>query len=324
MQDTHTVSQSMRTVVLAGGVGGARFLDGLRLVSPPPQITAIVNTGDDIEMHGLYISPDVDIVLSTLAGIIHPGQGWGIVDDTDHCMGMMGQLGAQTWFMLGDKDLALHIQRTALRKQGLTVTQITQQYAQALGVDVRVLPMTNSHVETHIHTPAGWIHFQEYLVRERAQPPIHGIAYRGIADAQASDEVWQALRQAEQIIIAPSNPIVSVGTILALSGIREFFAQRRVPVIAISPIVGGNVIKGPLVPMLQHAGYAVSPVGIAQWYHGLIDGMVIDSVDSALADAVAATGVRVCVTDTIMADPARKAALAQRCLDFCAELSQTL
>lgn len=324
MQDTHTVSQSMRTVVLAGGVGGARFLDGLRLVSPPPQITAIVNTGDDIEMHGLYISPDVDIVLSTLAGIIHPGQGWGIVDDTDHCMGMMGQLGAQTWFMLGDKDLALHIQRTALRKQGLTVTQITQQYAQALGVDVRVLPMTNSHVETHIHTPAGWIHFQEYLVRERAQPPIHGIAYHGIADAQASDEVWQALRQAEQIIIAPSNPIVSVGTILALSGIREFFAQRRVPVIAISPIVGGNVIKGPLVPMLQQAGYAVSPVGIAQWYHGLIDGMVIDSVDSALADAVAATGARVCVTDTIMADPARKAALAQRCLDFCAELSQTL
>lgn len=316
-------SPSIETVVLAGGVGGARFVDSLCHVHAPADIAAIINTGDDIVMHGLYISPDVDIVLSTLAGIIHPQQGWGIVDDTDHCMAMLGTLGAPTWFMLGDKDLALHIQRTALMYQGQTVTHITQQFARALGVDVTLLPMSNSHVATHINTPDGWVHFQEFLVRDRARSPITGIAYHGIDAAEPSPEVWAALARAKRVFIAPSNPLVSVGTILALRGMRQWFQERRIPVIAISPIVGGNVIKGPLVPMLQHAGYEVSARGIATWYHGLIDGIVIDDVDATLAPDIEASGVAVCVTDTIMATPERKARLAQRCLDFCSALGGT-
>ena len=296
--------------VLCGGVGAARFLEGLVQVVPPHTINAIINTGDDIELHGLAISPDVDIVLCTLAGLIHPGQGWGIVDDTDHCMKMLARLGAPAWFMLGDKDLALHIQRTALHKQGQTATEIAHQFAEAFGVLVRLLPMTHDLVQTHIATPAGVVHFQHFLVRDRAKAEITGIRYTGIEAAQATTEVWEALRCARRICIAPSNPIVSVGTILALPGIRDFFVQRSVPVVAVSPIVGGNAIKGPLVPMLVNAGYEVSPLGIAQWYKGLIDTLVIDTVDAAYAPAIAATGITPIVTNTIMRDSAAKAALA--------------
>ncbi len=310
---THTPSEPS-VAVLCGGVGAARFLEGLVQVVAPASIRAIINTGDDIELHGLDISPDVDIVLCTLAGLIHPGQGWGIVDDTDHCHTMLAHLGAEHWFMLGDKDLALHIQRTALRKTGHTATQIAQQFAEALGVAVRLLPMTHQSVQTYIATPAGDVHFQHYLVRDRAKAPITGIGYRGIAHADASDEVWQALRSAQRICIAPSNPIVSVGTILALPGIRDFFAKRTVPVVAVSPIVGGSAIKGPLVPMLINAGYDVSPLGIAQWYAGLIDTLVIDTVDADFAPAIAALGITPVVTNTIMHDLPAKAALAQTVL----------
>jgi LPPG:FO 2-phospho-L-lactate transferase len=297
--------------VLCGGVGAARFLEGLVQVVPPHTINAIINTGDDIELHGLAISPDVDIVLCTLAGLIHPGQGWGIVDDTDHCMHMLARLGAPNWFMLGDKDLALHIQRTALLKQGQTATQIALHFGLALGVAVRLLPMTHQDVQTHIETPDGSVHFQHYLVRDRAKAQITGISYHGIATAVATDEVWAALRSASRICIAPSNPIVSVGTILALPGVRDFLTQRTIPVTAVSPIVGGGAIKGPLVPMLVNAGYEVSPLGIAQWYLGLIDTLVIDTVDAAYAPAIRALGINAVVTDTIMRDAAAKAALAQ-------------
>lgn len=309
-----------QTVVFSGGVGAARFLEGLVNVLPAESICAIVNTGDDIEMHGLYISPDVDIVICTLAGIIHPGQGWGIVDDTDHCMGMLGKLGAPTWFMLGDKDMALHIQRTALMKQGLTATQISQQFCDALGVGVRILPMTHDSVQTHIHTPQGLVHFQHFLVRDRAQSAITGIEYVGIDTAQATSDVHDAIATAQQIIIAPSNPLVSVGTILGLPGIGERLRNRQVPAITVSPIVGGKAIKGPLVPMLQNAGIDVSALGIATHYQGLIDGMVIDQQDAELAPAIEALGIRVRVTDTIMRDQAHKTALANQCLELLAEL----
>ncbi|MFZ9858594.1 MAG: 2-phospho-L-lactate transferase [Roseiflexaceae bacterium] len=308
-----------QTVVLSGGVGAARFLEGLVNVLPADSICAIVNTGDDIEMHGLHISPDVDIVICTLAGIIHPNQGWGIVDDTDHCMSMLGKLGASTWFMLGDKDMALHIQRTALMKQGFTATQISQQFCDALGVAVRILPMTHDNVHTHIRTPQGLVHFQHFLVRDRAQSPITGIEYVGIASAQATADVHTAIATAQQIIIAPSNPLVSVGTILGLPGITELLRNRRVPAIAVSPIVGGKAIKGPLVPMLQNAGIEVSALGIAMYYQGLIDGMVIDQQDADLAAPIEALGVRVRITDTVMRDRTRKTALAEQCLELIAE-----
>lgn len=309
-----------QTVVLAGGVGAARFLEGLVTVQSADSISAIVNTGDDIEMHGLHISPDVDIVICTLAGIIHPTQGWGIVDDTDHCMSMLGRLGAPTWFMLGDKDMALHIQRTALHKQGLTPTQISHQFCEALGVGVRILPMTHDQVQTHIRTPQGLVHFQHYLVRDRAQSQVLGIEYCGISNAQATPEVHDALARAHQIIIAPSNPFVSVGTTLALPGIREALTTRQVPCIAISPIVGGKAIKGPLVPMLQNAGVEVSALGIATHYHGLIDGIVIDEQDADLAPAIRSLGIAVRITNTIMSDIDHKSALAQQCLEMLAEL----
>lgn len=309
-----------QTVVFAGGVGAARFLEGLVNVLPATSISAIVNTGDDTEMHGLQISPDVDIVICTLAGIIHPTQGWGIVDDTDHCMHMLGKLGAPTWFMLGDKDLALHIQRTALHKQGRTATEISRLFCDALEVQVRILPMTHDSVQTHIRTPQGLVHFQEYLVRDRAQSPILGIEYQGIANAHATQEVHAALANAHNIIIAPSNPLVSVGTSLALPGIRDKLTQRKAPAITISPIVGGKAIKGPLVAMLNHAGIEVSARGIAQYYHGLIDGIVIDEQDRDLAPAIRDMGIAVRVTDTIMRDSAHKTALAHQCLALLAEL----
>lgn len=309
-----------QTVVLSGGVGAARFLEGLVTVIPAASISAVINTGDDIEMHGLQISPDVDIVLCTLAGIIHPSQGWGIVDDTDHCLAMLGRLGAPTWFMLGDKDLALHIQRTALLKQGYSATQISHEFCAALGVEVQVLPMTHDHVQTHIRTPEGLVHFQHFLVRDRAKSLVQGIEYLGIENARATAEVQNALATAAQIIIAPSNPLVSVGTILALPGIADAIRNRHVPAITISPIVGGKAIKGPLVPMLEHAGIEVSALGIAQHYHGLIDGMIIDEIDAALAPAIEALGIRVRVTDTIMRDLPHKTALAQQSLELLAEL----
>lgn len=317
----HTPDITSKTVVLAGGVGAARFLDGIKRIMPASAVCAIVNTGDDTEMHGLDISPDVDIVLCTLAGLIHPQQGWGIVDDSDHCMQMLGKLGAPTWFMLGDKDLAFHIQRTALRKQGWDASQIAEHFRQCLGVDVVLLPMTHDSVQTHISTPDGVVHFQEYLVRDRAKATITGISYHGIDTAHATPHVHTALRTARGIIIAPSNPFVSVGTILALPGVRDTLAQTTVPRIAISPIVGGAAIKGPAVAMLQHAGVEVSAYGIATIYHGLIDGMVIDHADAALAPRIQALGMQVCVTDTIMSDVPRKQRLAETCLRFMTELS---
>ncbi|NBU63136.1 MAG: 2-phospho-L-lactate transferase [Chloroflexia bacterium] len=309
-----------KTIVLSGGVGAARFLAGLQQIVDPTSICAIINTGDDIEFHGLAISPDVDIVMCTLAGIIHPTQGWGIVDDSDHCMTMLRTLGAPDWFMLGDKDLALHIQRTALRKKGWNETQITQQFRTALGVKATLLPMTHDSVQTHIITPAGDVHFQEYLVRDRAKAQILGIEYRGITSAHATGDVLHSLRTAAGIIIAPSNPLVSVGTILGLPHVRQLISQRHVPAIAISPIVGGAAIKGPAVAMLNYAGIAVSALGVAQHYQGLIDGMVIDNVDATLAPAIEALGMAVCVTDTIMSDDMRKANLARTCMEFMATL----
>ncbi len=311
---------SHKTIVFSGGVGAARFLEGLVQILPRDAVCAIINTGDDVEMHGLVISPDVDIVLCTLAGIIHPTQGWGIVDDSDHCMHMLGKLGAPTWFMLGDKDLALHIQRTALLKQGWNATQIAEHFRQCLDVPALLLPMSHESVQTHISTPSGDVHFQEYLVRDRARSQITGITYRGIAQAQATAEVMHALTNASGIIIAPSNPFVSVGTILALPGIRNQLMNARVPRIAISPIVGGSAIKGPAVAMLQHAGVEISAVGIAKLYQGCIDGMVIDTVDADLAPRITELGMKVCITDTIMRDSERKAALATTCLRFMTEL----
>jgi LPPG:FO 2-phospho-L-lactate transferase len=302
-------------VVLAGGVGAAKFIEGVVQVVPPEAVTAIVNTGDDFALHGLAISPDLDIVTSTLAGVIDREQGWGIAGDTAECMGWLGKLGGPTWFKLGDRDLALHIRRTELLRAGHTLTEVADSFRRALGVAVRILPMSDDPAPTHILTDAGEIHFEEYFVRRRAQDEVRGVRVHAAGPARPSAAVLEALAAADAVLIAPSNPVVSVGPILALPGVREALRASKAPVAAVSPIVGGAAIKGPAVPLMRAVGMEPTALGVARAYADLLDAMVIDAVDEALAPAVAALGVRVAVTDTIMRGPAEKAGLARAALD---------
>jgi LPPG:FO 2-phospho-L-lactate transferase len=302
-------------VTLAGGVGAARFLEGLVRVVPPEDVVAIVNTGDDFELHGLYIAPDLDIVTCTLAGVINPEQGWGIAGDTLACMEWLDRLGAPTWFSLGDRDLALHIRRTALLRAGRTLAEVADQFRRALGVAVRILPMSNQPVPTHIITPAGELHFEEYFVQRRAQDEVLGVRFVGVEQARPAPGVLEAIRAAEAVLIAPSNPIVSVGTILAVPGVRAALQETAAPIVAVSPIVGGAAIKGPAGPLMQAMGFEVSARGVAACYRDLADVLVIDQVDAALAGDIRALGLQVVVTDTIMRGPAEKRALARVALD---------
>lgn len=301
-------------LVLAGGVGAARFLEGVVQVVPPEDVTAIVNTGDDIEMHGLHISPDVDIVTYTLAGIIEESQGWGIRADTTASMDMLTRLGGDAWFKLGDQDLAVHIRRSQRLREGATLSQVSDEIRRALGVAVRILPMSNDPVRTHIRTPAGLMHFQHYLVQRHAKDQVLGVVFEGAEQARPAPAVLEAIAQADQILIAPSNPIVSVGTILAVPGIREALQNTKASISAVSPIVAGAAIKGPAAPLMHAAGYEVSALGVAHCYHGLADTLVIDKSDAALADAIRALGMRVIITDTIMRGPEEKRALALRAM----------
>lgn len=302
-------------VALAGGVGAARFLEGIVQVVPPEDVTAIVNTGDDITLHGLYISPDIDIVTYTLAGIIEEAQGWGVRGDTGNTLDMLKTLGGPGWFFLGDRDLATHIRRTELMRSGATLSQVADQFRRALGVRTRILPMSDAPVATYIQTPGGTIHFENYLVERRAQDEVLGVEFRGAAEARPAPGVLEAIHDADAILIAPSNPIVSVGTILAVPGIREALQATPAPVVAVSPIVGGAAIKGPAAPLLRAAGYEVSALGVAGCYRDLADVLLIDQVDAELAEGIRALGLDVIITDTIMRGPAEKRALAQAALD---------
>lgn len=302
-------------VTLAGGVGAARFLEGLVQVVPAEQVTAIVNTGDDITLHGLHISPDIDIVTYTLAGIVEEAQGWGVRGDTTNVLEMLKTLGAETWFLLGDRDLATHIRRTELLRGGATLTEVTDLIRRALGVAVQILPMTDDPVATYIVTPQGAIHFQHYLVQRRAQDDVTGVTFEGVDRARPTAVVLEAIGYAEAILIAPSNPIVSVGTTLALPGVRAALEETRTPIVAVSPIVGGAPIKGPAAPLMRAQGFEVSARGVAECYRGLIDILVIDTVDAVLADDIRALGIDVVITDTIMRGPDEKRSLAQVTLD---------
>ncbi len=303
-------------VVLAGGVGAARFLEGVVQVVPPATVTTIVNTGDDFELHGLMIAPDLDIVTCTLADLIDREQGWGIAGDTTACMEWLGRLGGPTWFKLGDRDLALHIRRTALLRAGHRLSAVADAFRQAFGVAVRILPMSDDPAPTHILTDAGELHFEEYLVRRRAQDVVQGVRLHAAGTALPTADVLAALAEATLVLIAPSNPVVSIGPILALPGVPEALKATRAPVIAVSPIVGGAAIKGPAVPLMRAVGMEVSALGIARTYNDILDGIVIDTVDAGLTPAIAALGLRVTVCDTIMRGPAEKAQLARAALDL--------
>lgn len=303
-------------VTLGGGVGAARFLEGMVRVMSPERITAVINTGDDFTLHGLHISPDLDIVTCTLAGVIDQSQGWGIADDTTYCLEWLGRLGAPTWFKLGDRDLALHIQRTALLRSGHTLSQVTDRFRRALGVGIRILPMSDQPVPTHILTPAGEFHFEAYFVQRRAADEVLGVRFVGAEEAAPVPELLDALAGAEAVILAPSNPVVSIGPILALPGVRNALRETSAPIVAVSPIVGGAPIKGPAAPLMRAVGLEVSVVGVAQAYRDFLDILVIDQVDSGLQAAIEAVDVHVIVTDTIMRGLEEKISLARTILNY--------
>ncbi len=302
-------------VVLAGGVGAARFLEGMVQVVAPETITAIVNTGDDFELHGLHIAPDLDIVTCTLAGVIDQSQGWGIIGDSYACLEWLGRLGGPTWFKLGDRDLALHIQRTALLRSGSSLSQVTDLFRRALGVGITILPMSDQPVPTHIITPMGECHFEEYFVQRQAADEVLGVRFVNSDTALPAPGVLDAIARADLVVLAPSNPVVSIGPILARPGLREALCATAAPVVAVSPIVGGAPIKGPAAPLMRAVGLEVSVTGIAMAYRDFLDVLVIDQVDAALQSLIEALDIRVVVTDTIMRGAAEKAHLARTVLN---------
>jgi len=296
-------------------VGAARFLRGLNSLLDPRRLTVIVNTGDDETFFGLHVSPDVDTVIYTLAGVIDPVQGWGLADDSAHCLDALQRFYGATWFRLGDTDLATHIFRTDALRRGLTLTQITRSITHAHSVQVCVLPMSDAPVRTVVDVAGrGPLPFQQYLVRGRGRGRVRRITLRGARQARPAAGALAALRHADLVIIPPSNPFVSIGPILALRGMRTALRATRAPVAAISPIVAGAPIKGPLHRMLKGLGHEVSPVGVARLYRDCVDVFVMDRRDSGLAPRVAALGMRPVVTDTLMTSPAKSRRLAQTVL----------
>lgn len=301
--------------MLAGGVGGARFLRGLTRITDPRRVTVIGNTGDDDELFGLYVAPDLDTITYTLAGRVDPARGWGIARDTTACLDTLGELGGPTWFRLGDRDLATHMLRTAWLQSGRSLAEVTAHLARRHGVAVRLLPMSNDPVRTFVHTGRGRRPFQSYLVRDRARGTVRRIELDGARRARPAPGVMAAIRNARALVIAPSNPLVSIAPIVALPGVRAALARRRRRTAAISPLVGGRPVKGPLHRMLRGLGLEVSPRGVARCYQGLADVFVLDRRDAAWAGRIEALGMRVVVTDTFMRSRKHAARLAATVLD---------
>ena len=301
-------------VVLAGGVGAARFLQGVVQVVPQEQLTVIVNTGDDREFYGLHVSPDSDIVMYTLAGLVDEAHGWGIRNDTYATMQQLTAYGNEDWFMLGDRDIATHIHRTNLLRQGKLLSEVADDLRTQLGLMLRVLPMSNQPIATHIQTPVGLLHFQEYMVKRRCSDEVQGVVFVGAEQARPAPGVIDAIKQADAILIAPSNPIVSIGSILAVPGIHDALHETSGMIVAVSPIVGGAPIKGPADKLMSGLGMNISAVGVARCYRDFLDVMVIDEQDAQLASEIEDLGIPTTVTNTIMRDDVTKAALARHVL----------
>lgn len=301
-------------VVLAGGVGAARFLQGVVQIVPQEQITVIVNTGDDRDFYGLRVSPDSDIVLYTLSGIVDETHGWGIKNDTYNTMQQLTRYGNEDWFMLGDRDIATHIHRTNLLRQGKTLSEVIDNLRTQLKLHLHVLPMSDSTIETHIQTPAGLFHFEEYMVKRRCEDEVQDVIFVGAKEAKPAPGLLDAIKQAEAILIAPSNPIVSIGSILSVPGVHDALHETSGMIVAVSPIVGGAPIKGPADKLMSGLGMEVSAVGVARCYRDFLDVMVIDERDAALATRIEDLGIPTVVTNTIMRDNGAKAALARTVL----------
>ena len=312
-------SNSRSVAVLAGGVGAARFLSGLLRVCRPTDVTAIVNVGDDFTLHGLDISPDLDTVTYTLAGQINPETGWGRAGETWRVLTELGRLGGQDWFELGDLDLALHLFRTQRRSDGASLSQVTGEIAASFGLELTLLPVSDDPIATRI-TPAEpdgatEIDFQEYFVAHRHGIAVRSVRFAGIEGAKPAPGVLDALSSAGTVVVAPSNPFVSIGPVIDVPQVRETLRGRRGSVVAVSPIVGGASIKGPAGAMMRELGHEPSVVGVARLYAEFAGTLVIDHADAELAPAVAQAGMTPVVTDTIMADPDRAAGLARATLE---------
>jgi len=300
--------------VLTGGTGGAKFVDGLRQIIAPEELTIIVNTGDDLLWWGLYVSPDIDSITYVLSGMLSKERGWGVKGDTFFCLQHMGQLGQPIWFHAGDRDLAVHILRSKLLAEGKTLSEVTAEIADKLGVKARILPMSNSRVETRVGTPMGELSFEEYFVQRWFQDPVESIRFAGAADAEPAPGVIDAIVNADVVLLAPSNPITSIGPILAVPGVREALHKTRGRIAAVSPIVAGEAVAGPAGILMASQGLPVSVAGIAQAYHDFLDMLIVDVRDTEAADELRKSGLRVQVAKTVMRTAEDKAELASAVL----------
>jgi LPPG:FO 2-phospho-L-lactate transferase len=304
----------MNVVALAGGVGGAKLAHGLAQVLAPDELTVVVNTGDDFEHLGLHIAPDLDTVMYTLAGLANPETGWGLAGETWNFLDALGRLGGETWFRLGDRDLATHVERSRRLWAGETLTDVTASLCAALGVGPRLLPMTDDVVRTVVETDEGDLAFQEYFVRRQCRPRVSGFRYEGLEAAVPTEQVLTTLELAEVIVFCPSNPFVSLDPILALPGVRE--RVRSTGAVAVSPLVGGQALKGPAAKMFAELGRPATAVSVAEHYAGLLRGFVLDEVDAALRADIESDTLKVLVTNTVMQSEADRARLAREVLEW--------
>jgi LPPG:FO 2-phospho-L-lactate transferase len=302
--------------VLTGGTGGAKFVDGLRQIVAPEELTVIVNTGDDLLWWGLYVSPDLDSITYMLAGKLSQERGWGVKGDTFYCLQAMGQLGQPIWFHTGDRDVATHILRSKLLSDGKTLSEVTAEIAGRLGIKTRILPMSNSRVETRVGTPVGELSFQEYFVERWYQDPVESVRYAGASDAEPAPGVIDAIRGSEAVILAPSNPVSSIAPIMAVPGIREALRESRARIAAVSPIVAGAAVSGPAGILMQAQGFPVSIAGIAKFYHDFLDMLIVDLKDRRMADELQKSGMRVHCTQTLMRTQEDRIALAKTVLSL--------
>ena len=318
--DNHRPSSTvhgLKVVALAGGVGGAKLVHGLAQILDPENLTVIVNTGDDFEHYGLYISPDLDTVCYTLAGLANPDTGWGRIDETWQAIENAKRLGGPDWFNLGDRDLGTHLERTRRLREGQSLSQITRDFCQAWGVRQAVLPMSDGAVRTIVETDEGELAFQEYFVHRRCEPKVKGFRFEGIQKAKAAPGALEAIKAANAVIICPSNPWVSIDPILAVAGIRQAVEAKKV--LAVSPIIGGKTVKGPAAKMYAELGIQPSALAVAEHYRGLLSGFVMDRIDSELADSI---DIPTLTADTLMNHLTKRAQLARDVLHFIGRLNK--
>ena len=304
----------MHYTVLAGGTGAAKFLLGLRQVIPQEQIHVVVNVGDDTDVWGLHVSPDIDTILYALSDQLDSVRGWGRRDESFRCLEEMNQFGLPVWFQLGDRDLATHLARTEMLRH-MSLSEVTTRMARMKGISACVIPATDDSLRTKIETPDGTLDFQEFFVKERSKPDVRSVTYAGAANAKASAGVLDSIRDAQLVVVAPSNPITSIAPILAVKGIRDALRCTRAEVVAISPIVGGKAVSGPAAKLMEASGYDVSPIGVARCYHDFLDNLVLHDSDGDLAPDIRRDTIGVQVTNILMPGPEDARRLAQFVID---------